>query len=551
MRMFTQAVSREVFVQRLDAIKEGIERGQYVDDTLTLHTKIGACFWMRRILSVITYPISSLIGGNDFFASFRANKVATSIVAYAQANKDIIDQDLVNTKVVTLITFLEGKVKRQEQKQAVLDASRALDTLFAPPDVPPTPVVVDENKAPEPLPAVVNAAVPDTAAAVADVANKALVDATPPQQEAVAPAPAALKVPPSTSIAMQTLLSGEVRNSTVNFAYNVHKQLAKEAGSFSLSSIGLMDLMGVVLTASDAKAGAPLLQRLGLTGHNNVASEFATLRNAALQSQVTIASAYLSKAAIKDEPKDQITGYGIAVHESDSAGSVRNKTNEWVNQLTGHKGEVLDAAYAGKGDKRINNALMSVVSFAPELKDAPIAPLERRAFTCSDKTAFQTAFFGFQMKVVEKDDFKMVVVPYKTGEGQPSFEKVIFMPNEGANLKTFAEKLSPDFLRNRLTEYRANTSDAVAVYIPRTELVSAEKALTLPVPQATKLLGSDVTSWMQVTQLSETITDAPAQSAQVGSGLFIDRTFFYYVLSGDEVLLQGRVDDATALQKVV
>lgn len=539
--MFTQAASREAFVDRLNAIKSGIEQGKYCDNTLGMHTKFGAMFCLRRIITFLT--------GRDLFVQFRANAVAQAIVEYTKVNKKLLDQATVDTTVYGLLDTLSGKVRRVEQKALIVDIKGQLSTLFTRLDPQSSEVEGDgetdeevaSSRSSRSRSASQTASTGEVAAAANIVAEA--VQAPP-------ALPAALVTPTSTSVKLEEHLSQEVRKASQNLAYGINLELAKTPGSYSFSPVGVMDMLAIALATSGKEITQDFLVKYGLSNAALPLEQFASLRKIAPNANVVLDAAYATKEfAVSDQDKAKLEAAQVKVHESLNNVSARQKVNVWMKAATGRTDEMLDSSYSKQWNPKLTSSLLSVLKVTPEVKMAHNAALVGSHFSCADKTIAQVPFYGYEnLKAVEMDDFKMVVVTYKSNEGEPTLQKVIMMPNEGADLKAFTKKLDKPYLDRCLANYA--TQDGIAnasVYLPRLDFVSDQTELAVRPPKGPQALGQKVSAWIQSTVLQEKMQPLEASASSKPAFCKFDRPFFYFVMNGDDVLIQGRVDDAKAI----
>ncbi len=520
--MFTQAASREAFVARLDAIKTGIEHGQYADNTLGLHTKFGALFCLRRIITFFT--------GKDLFAPFRANNVANAVVEYTKANKKLLDQATIDTTVKGLLDTLSNKVRRIEQKTAIIDSKAKLDVLLTQADPQSSEVdgETDEEEQPK------------APSNKRSASAKPVVDAA----ALVASTIAAPKEPASTGIELSKHLSEQVQKASHTMAYSLTRDLAKEPGSYSVSPIGVMHMLACVVAMCDEASDADLKKRFALT--DEAIDEFAGATSAAKEANASVSVAYASKEqVVDDEDRKYLTNRFVQViHPKDDV-STRRLVNAW-QQAAGRTTEMLDKTYSKGWNDRLASAFISFVKLTPEIGVAPDSEIADNHFTLLDGAKAQVHFWGYsKLKAVEVDDFTMCVVPYTSQEGKP-LQKVVLMPNEGADQNAFRKKLTVDYLKKSLEAHKTQDGIAKTVYLPRMSVEHDEIALPITLPKDAISLGHKVSSLMQSVILQEKVlplgqhVDAPNQH-------LFNRPFFYFVMDGDNVLIEGRVDDVAAL----
>lgn len=576
---FTKAASGETFDARLDTIIAGLTRGEYVDDTLISNT----VFNLRFLLNWLIKPLSCLIK-TDPVASFRATKVAESYEKYCRANEDYLKENngARIQKAVSFIDLLAGKV-RDENKPALATAIASISSIVQPADVPtpnvdPEPAetsVHDEAAKPtDPIAAqmelvVLTPTTPVTlvSPAVVATAEKAETKATElihteadtPETASVA----ASNLPPTCPAAL-SLKAGTtslaVQQSTANFAYDLHAQIVKGAkGSDCFSPVGLVDMLGLVMKGSDNEASIATRKRLSLDRIELqvLEQDLKLRRNDLGAQQVTVATAYIVKDGVKKteqavEMTEHVKKYGAVTIQPTKDDSARKHVNKWVSSLATVEKDLLSGAYTHATDTRIACAIMNVVSLKPSIQQVPTEKLER-AFTFANNKKIDIDFFGFvDIKVLEIDKFKMFILPYKTTDEQSPLFKAIFLPNDKeTDLTQLRAALEPRFLKKCLAEYRQSNENAT-VYMPKMNVAHQQftllehvKSAELPVG---KLAGEEVTSLMQFVRFREEVAEVtPATMAQP-KPLFVDHPFCYFVMSGDDVVLEGRVTDSKALE---
>jgi len=567
---FTVAASRDQFVSRLDAMNQGLNKGEYLDETLTPYTSTTACFWMRKVLTPF-YGIAK----SDAFAPFRAINVASSLFRYCQANKQFLTEELVTTKVVTILDHLNRKNAKpavDAQKTAIKDILKPAQPEPQPanpapaPAVPAAPVENKEKPAEKPAekpkdaPAPVNAA---TATKVDVVANPA----SPAAAAAATPAANPAQGLPAASPALVSLTQGEIdlakrqlTATTNHFAYDVHSSISKaqKRGSFCFSPIALMNTAAMLLKgATDAERSA-LVKRLSF-GHikfDAVDNQLKAIRDALDDQEIVLRSAYVSGYELKDTTKEfvaKLEGFGAIVAQPTSkpTTSARRNLNKAMSDETGIKDfVVLDDSYT----KTKHNLVLDVLSFSPTIAQAPKEKIEKRLFTFQNEKAVKVDFFGYyDVKVLEEGNFKMVVMPYAQAEGQPVLEKVLFIPNKDANLNEFSKKLNANFVKECQAKLSKDGVQKTTVYLPALEISYDRDDLLQRLNEMvslTLLAGEKLGSCRQHIEFNEEIPDVVPPAAQEGPAktpLYIDRTFYYFVKSGDDILVQGRVDDDTSL----
>lgn len=574
---FTIAASKEAFISRLDAINDSLKKGEYLDETLTSYTKYTACFWMRFIVSPIL-----LLFKSDAFAPFRANTVATSLFRYCNANKDFLSEDLIKTKVVTIFDHLNRKEKATvtAQKDAVQNLVKpaqpepqAAGQPVPQPVVSPAPTTVSapvENKdKPQEPPAVVPAAA--SAEKTAIVANQNLPPAAPPVVANPQPTPvAAVQVQAKVSQAEIDFAKRQLSATSALLAFEMHRFIGKTKGisSFCFSPVGLMDSVAVIANGTSSDERSRLLKRLSLAQvkMDLIESQLKDYRSDLEKADITLRSSFVAGKGLKDkEFAARLKTMGIFVSEPvlkhtegarsylKEEKSARRILNEEMQTATGIENlVVLDDSYT----KQKHLVTLDVLSLFPTVALAPREKIPQRLFNFSGGNAQKTDFYGFyDVKVLEKETFKMVLLPYTTEAGQPPLEKVIILPNKDTDLSSLSKKLNAEFIRKCQEELKKDGVEKTTVYLPKAEISYQQDDLLdhynqMKVELST-VAGEKLGSVRQRIEFVETMPEVvppAANEAAAKNPLFIDRTFYYFVKRGDDVLLQGRVDDRSALE---
>lgn len=575
---FTIAPSKDAFISRLTAINDSLNRGEYLDETLTSYTKYTACFWMRFIVSPIL-----LLFKSDAFAPFRANTVATSLFRYCNANKEFLTDDLLKTKVFTIFDRLNRK-----EKATVIAQKDAVANLVKPAQAEPQPVpatvaapaptsapVENKDKPQEPqasAPVAANApANPDTAEKTAVVANQNLPAATPSVVASPQPVPvAAVQVQAKVSQGEIDFAKRQLAATSAFLAYEMHRFIGKTKGitSFCFSPVGLMDSIAVIANGTSSDERTRLLKRLNLAQikMDLIESQLKDYRSDLEKADIILRSNFVAGKGLKDKDfAARLKNIGVFVAEPilkhtegarsylKEETSARRILNEEMKKATGIEDlVVLDDSYT----KQKHLMTVDLLSLFPTVALAPREKIEQRLFNFSAQNAVKTDFYGFyDVKVLEKETFKMVSIPYTTEAGQPVLEKVIIMPNKDADLSALSKKLTADFIKKCQEELKKDGVEKTTVYLPKTEISYQQDDLLnhfndMKVDLSTiagERLGSVRQRIEFVEEMPEVVPPA-ANEAAAKNPLFIDRTFYYFVKRGDDVLLQGRIDDRSALE---
>jgi hypothetical protein len=100
------------FVKRLNCIDQAVTSGMLVDRLLTVTSKRSFSFYLRRFVC----PLYWLVG-KDAFAYFRVAAVSNAILIYCRENKSYVTQDILQTKVLSIINTLDEKTNHKYEKE--------------------------------------------------------------------------------------------------------------------------------------------------------------------------------------------------------------------------------------------------------------------------------------------------------------------------------------------------------------------------------------------------------------------------------------------------
>lgn len=100
------------FVDRLNFISDAITNGKLVDSSLAITSKNSFSFFLRRVVCPLYWCL-----GKDIFAMYRIVAVSNALLLYCKVNESYVTHDILQTKVISIISTLDQKTKLKYEKE--------------------------------------------------------------------------------------------------------------------------------------------------------------------------------------------------------------------------------------------------------------------------------------------------------------------------------------------------------------------------------------------------------------------------------------------------
>lgn len=436
----------------------------------------------------------------------------------------------------------------------------------------------------------------DVAADVNAAAGKVLPATPGPTKEQAA---VAAKTPVAPQVNLEIELSDQdvakiderLQAATAQLGYNTMLQLINDgADSVCLSPVGLTEMMEVLargMLKNQTREHNALRKKMHLDKVNDagIAPRLADLRDMLKEQGIDILTAVLAKQKFgkkeDEEYVQKIKDFGVPVFEhidasrKESAQTVRAQFAAYIRHALAHDAKMPDVMHndwsKSKLAPKLGYNVSTVANVQPQVAIEPISVATDQVFTFSDgKKTTKVDLYTFEnVKAIETAEFSMALVPYETADEQPTLSKLVFVPK---NFEEFASTVTPGFVAKCLEELDGS-EETIQLEMPKTNIQVRHRELLdlythkdsasdvkLPVKH---LVGRDTTSLMQTVYFTESFydvaekaeekkdeaatTEAAAAQAQAPKTMKVNQSYYYLVLSDNNVVLQGCVNSKEGL----
>ncbi|MBS0654922.1 MAG: hypothetical protein JSR46_04020 [Verrucomicrobia bacterium] len=528
---FSKVASQADFTNSLDDMLKAVNEGQLLTEELKITSKNTPCFFFRNIL----HPFMS-----DSFGTFRTNRVAASLLAYAQANKDYATKEIIVTKALAIVEALDKKTANKyaadlattkqgfemfEYPAVVLPLEEEVNSVVL-------PIINQENQ--EELPS----------------GDINVVDLEVPLEEPI--------VQQRTPYAANATVTKGINN----FGFAVHSKLAKGNESFCFSPVTLAHVADIILQETK-KSDVKKVLNLNSMRTADISKDLQARRENLLSKREVVVI-----ATTADEKTDTFTkfiekiGQSYALHHvsEDNQEAALEQVNSYISQTAG--GEIEPGVFKDLKKGNLNFSIIHATSLKETLqaRSTPDVVLSQ-PFTFSDGQQVTKDFATLpntQCKVFAGEGFTMIEIPYVTEENASSMSKVIFLPNSDVDFDEFQGTLTSTAIakcREQAEDKRMTlVMPLLSAKSSHVDMLKVLKSLGL---KTTSFADQKLSSVLHYSQLIEEIPEAEENNnnnnneqpeAEVEK-LAIDRSYYYFVMNDKTTLMQGQVDDASLFLK--
>lgn len=489
---FSPELNLEAFRARLNHIQEALGRNQLVDTSLMAASKQSVLFIGRWLLQ----PLCALFGC-DLLSHVRINNVASSLLSYCEANSNFLSADLKEYSIKILERLNTKSNKYTCEVYPLIEKLKTIGKSAS---------SVDDPASNEPL---------------SEEAKQAQRSAT-----------------------------EQLTHSIYNAAYNVHAVLANKTHSFAFSPVGLGSIFGVLLAGAEEGQEYALRSQTGLVNPTETTA-LQTIHEELSKAQVRQVTCLAPERApsfaegVEQKFKENC-GLELFVKGQQRQGRIL-RINAFVQEKTG----ITDLATVSKDF--VGTALISAlfVKAVVAMKiDTSNTVLKTCTFSDSSVDAKLVALPVTKAKIYEATEFTLVELAYENG-----LCKVMAIPNSGKTLKD----IYPQLHGKDLQAHRALAQEeSVKLYMPQmqseskvTDMGNVLKDVGI---QTGTLFDANVSSIAtgirfeeHASQQAVVAADNDVDPEQEIKELYVDRSFFYWVLQGNLPVIQGQVDSAEGL----
>ena len=323
-------------------------------------------------------------------------------------------------------------------------------------------------------------------------------------------------------------------------SYDIHEQLAaKGAKSFAFSPSALGQVYGVMALGAKEQDQVLFAQSLGLSlAQDTLTADVKALETTSGKQMIGFVT---EQALSLDETAQAQLKNGCKLVECVRTGrtSPRNIAIARLTKETGH--EFKEFLKSGETDTLVH--AIALKALVPTSSQNSV----KRPFTFSDRTSCETQFHLTQASVKISQAINFALYEIDCGNG---LSKVIVKPHSDVDFATLLDSLKPEDLAGHRA---AATAQAVKLYMPA---INQEQRLdvgallkekqTITQNFADKPLNGVKTG----VYFEEQFTTGPAlENADDAQELFIDGSFYWYIMQNDQTVVQGQVDSVDGLKK--
>lgn len=358
----------------------------------------------------------------------------------------------------------------------------------------------------------------------------------------VAAAPALRSTTPGAPLDTVQTVTQTVNNN----AYNIHCLLARTTPSFFFSPLAMATTGAVLVTGAPDAKKQELREQTGLR-QDNLLSDIQKLQEKSSASIVTYLAPTKApqfvdgvEQALKDSCKME-----LVVKGAETKGRFA-RINDAAKKATSIA-NLIPVTKDFAGTALVTAA--KVVATLPTFIN-PAKAVTRTCTFSTTKAELKLALLPeVQIKKFDATEYSLVELPYENG-----LCKIMIIPNFGKSLSDIMKDLHPENIAIQRTHAQPAT---VNLYMPRQ--MSESKQLQLDTllsaigVKPEKLFDEDIHSIVTACTVEEssptTPPAVPATTAVSVQELYVDRSYYFLIMNGDTLVVQGQFDSADGFKK--